>query len=279
MAKCTLQVARGGAIGYAGAAALALSLGMASLIGSAAAQQPPPAPAPKKAAPAAPAPKGAAAAAAPAAPQSAWVKVCEKATAVTKNKEGKEENKDLNICVTIHERIDGNNGMVVLSVGVRQIEGQDKQVFMVMVPLGMMIPAGVGAAIYPKDLWEKATKNETVDESKLKRFKMAYLLCHPAGCTAEVEAAPELLNDLKASGGLAIYAINPGGQTVAFPVALSGFDQAYVGAPVDNKQYSDARKALAQQIAQRQQEAYEAYKKQEEAKKTGPDPAAPPPKK
>src|SRR5204863_505617 len=84
---------------------------LAGLIGPAAAQQPAPAPAPKKAAPAAPAQKGAPAAAGQAAPQSAWVKLCEKATAVTKDKDGKDAKKDVNICLTHHERLDGNSGM------------------------------------------------------------------------------------------------------------------------------------------------------------------------
>jgi invasion protein IalB len=246
-------------------------------MGTAAAQQ---APAPKKAPAAAPAQKGAPAAAA-APPQSAWVKLCEKATAVGKDKDGKEEKKDLNICLTHHERLDGNTGMVLVSAAIRQVEGQDKQSFMVMVPLGMLIQPGMRATIYPKDLWEKAQNNEKVDESKLKGAKLNYTLCHPAGCTAEIEAAPELITELKTAGGVLILAINAGGQAVGFPVPLTGFDQAYAGAPVDNKQYGEARKALMQQIAQRQHEMAEEYKKKQAAGQTpGAAPqAAPPPAK
>ena len=66
-----------------------------------------------------------------------WIKLCEKANAVTKGKDGKDEKKEVNICVTMHERINGDTGMVMLSAGVRQIkgEGQDKQHFVVMVSL------------------------------------------------------------------------------------------------------------------------------------------------
>jgi invasion protein IalB len=237
---------------------------------------PAPAPAPKKAAPAVPAQKGAPAAAAQAAPQSAWVKLCEKATAVTKDKDGKEAKKDLNICLTHHERLDGNTGMVLVSAAVRQVEGQDKQSFMVMVPLGMLIQPGMRATIYPKDMWEQVQKDEKVDETKLKGLKLGYTLCHPAGCTAEVEAPPELITDLKASGGLVILAINPAGQAVGFPVPLFGFDQAYSGNPVDNRQYGEARKALMQQIAQRQHELAEEQKKQQ-ATGQAPGAAAPAP--
>jgi invasion protein IalB len=206
------------------------------------------------------------------------VKLCEKATAVSKDKEGKDQTKDLNICLTHHERLDGNTGMVLVSAAVRQVEGQDKQHLMVMVPLGMMLQAGMRATLYPKDAWEKVQKNEKVDESKLKGIKLTYTLCHPAGCTAEVEMTPELLNDLKTSGGLVVFSINAAGAPVGFPVPLVGFDQSYAGAPVDAKQYSEARKSLMQQIAARQQQLMEEHKKQQEQGGQQQPGAAPPAK-
>jgi len=277
MANRSLHLARRVGIGLAGA--VAIGLGAGGLSGPAAAQQ---APAAKKAPAAAPAQKGAPAAAAPAAQQSAWVKLCEKAATVAKDKDGKDEKKEVNICLTHHERLDGNTGMVLVSAAIRQVEGVDKQAFMVMVPLGMMLPPGMRASIYPKEAWEKAQKNEKIDETKLKQLKLSYTLCHPAGCTAEMEASPELLGDLKTAGGLVVLAINAGGQTVGFPVPLNGFEQAYAGAPVDNKQYGEARKALMQQIAQRQHDLVEEYKKQQAAgqqQAPGAQPAPPPAKK
>ena len=280
MAHCTLRPAAAGCIRHAGAVALAVAIGVAGLAGSAAAQTAPtPAPpaAPKKA-PAAPAKKPAAAAqkdAQPAAAQSAWVKLCEKATGIAKDKDGKEEKKEVNICLTHHERLDGNTGMVLVSAAVRQVEGQDKQHFMVMVPLGMMIQAGMRATLYPKDAWEKVQKNEKLaDESKLKAIKLAFTLCHPAGCTAEMEATPELISDLKTGGGLVVFTINAAGAPVGFPVPLNGFEQSFAGEPVDNKQYGEARRALMQQIAARQQELMaEQQKKMEEQQKAGATPA------
>jgi len=263
MANRILQVARGGMVQ---AGAVALALGLAGIAGSADAQQP----AAKKPA-AAPAQKGAPAAASapPAGAQSAWVKLCEKANAVTKDKDGKDEKKEVSICLTHHERLDGNSGMVLVSAAVRQIDGQDKQHFMIMVPLGMLIQPGMRASIYPKDQWELVQKNEKVDEAKLKGIKLGYTLCHPAGCTAEVEATAELINDLRTSGGLVVFAINAGGQPVGFPVPLVGFEQAYAGGPVDNKQYGEARRALMQQIAQRQHDLIEEQKKQQQQQAPG----------
>lgn len=233
--------------------------------------------APKKTPPAA-APKAGAAPAKDAKggpPPSAWVKLCEKATAINKQKDGKEEKKDVDICLTHHERLDGNTGMVLVSAAVRQVTGQDKQALMVMVPLGMLLQPGMRAAIYPKAEWELVQKNEKVDESKLKGLQLAYTLCHPAGCTAETEATPELLNAMKSSAGMLVFAINATGAPVAFPIPLSGFDASYAGPPIDTKQYSEARKSLMQQIAQRQHQLMEEQKKQQEGQGANPPAKAP----
>jgi invasion protein IalB len=281
MAHRKQQLGWGVGLSHAATLAVALGLGIAGLAGASVAQQPAPKKAPDKApAPAAaPAKKGAAPAGGQA-QQSAWVKLCEKAAGIAKDKDGKEEKKEVNICLTHHERLDGNTGMVLVSAAIRQVEGQDKQHFMVMVPLGMLLHPGMRATIYPPDLWEKAQKNEPPkkeDEAKLKTAKLTYTLCHPAGCTAEIEATPELLGDLRKAGGVVVFAINAVGQAVAFPVPLTGFEQAYAGQPVDNKQYGEARKALMQQIAQRQQQLIEERRQQQQQQ--APPAAAPPPAK
>ena len=208
--------------------------------------------------------KEAAPAAAPAGDQSAWVKLCEKVGTVAKDKDGKEEKKEVSVCLTHHERLDANSGMVIVSAALRQVEGQDKQHFMVMVPLGMLLQPGMRAAVYSKDLWDKLQKNEKIDESKLKPVRLAYTLCHPGGCTAELEMTPELLGEMKTGGGMIILAVNAGGQPVPFPVPLNGFDTSLAGAPIDNQKYSEARRALMQQIAARQQAYMEELKKQNE---------------
>jgi invasion protein IalB len=208
--------------------------------------------------------------------------LCEKATAQVKDKDGKEEKKDLNICLTHHERLDGNSGMVLVSAALRQIDGQEKQHFMVMVPLGMLLQPGMRATIFPKNLWDKVQKNEKIEkaeESKLKGLQLSYTLCHIAGCTAELEATPDLLTDLKGSGGLMVFAISAAGSPVAFPVPLMGFETALTGQAVDTQKYGEARKALIMQIAQRQQAlAAEMKKQNEDLQKMAPTPSPADPK-
>jgi invasion protein IalB len=187
--------------------------------------------------------------------QSAWVKLCENAT-------GGDPPKPVNICLTHHERLDGNTGMVLVSAAVRQIEGRADQHLMVMVPLGMQQGPGMRAYIYPKDKWAAVQKNEKVDENGIRMIQLPYSLCHAAGCTGEVEAKPDLIADLKKGGGIILYAINNAGSPVGFPIPLAGFEQAYVGAPIDNKKYAEARKKLMEQIAARQAELAKEQAKQ-----------------
>lgn len=230
--------------------------------------------------PAAAAAKPAAAApaadAAAAASKSAWVKLCETASFSKKDKDGKDVKDDKNICLTHHERLDGNTGMVLVSAAIRQVDGSDKQHLMIMVPIGMAIPAGVRAAVYSKDQWEKAAKNEKIDEKALKPIELKYSLCHPAGCTAEVEATADVINQMKAGAGLMVLAMNAAAQPIGFPVPLDGFAEAFAGKPVDNAEYAKARGQLMGQIKQRQAELVEQYKKEQAAKETG-VPVPPPP--
>jgi len=244
----------------AGAVALALAVGFSAFPGGLLAQQAPA----KKASPAAPAAAG---------QKSSWVKLCEKTPIGTMYKDGKEEQRFSNYCLTQLERLDGNTGMALVTAAVRQRDGEAKQYFMVMVPLGMMVKPGMRAALYPKDAWELLQKGENVDESKLKGLKLEYTLCHAGGCTGEAEASPELINDLKAFGGMVVFAINEKGVAAPFPVPFSGFEKAYTGAPADAEKYIAARQALMQQIAQRQQELAAQQKKKAEQQPAAAAPA------
>jgi invasion protein IalB len=196
----------------------------------------------------------------PAQKQSAWVKLCEKSPLSKKDKDGKEVKEEKEICLTHHERLDGTSGMVLVSAAIRQIQGSDKQHLMVMVPLGMALPPGIRAAVYTKEQWEKAAKNEKIDDKTLKPLDLKYALCHPSGCTAEMEATPELIESMKTGGGIMIIAMNAAAQPIGFPVPLEGFSEAFAGKPVDNEEYKKARGQLMAQIRQRQAEAYEKFK-------------------
>lgn len=247
-----------------------------AIAGTPALAQDKPAAAPAKPAAAAPAASGAAAPAAAAANKSAWVKLCEKTPLVKKAADGKEVKEEKDICLTHHERLDGNSGMVLVSAAVREVEGQDKKHLMVMVPLGMALPPGLRAAVYTKDQWGKITKNEKVDDKELKPIDLKYSLCHASGCTAEIEADGAIIDQLKAGGGLMIVAMNAAAQPIGFPVPLDGFTDAFAGKPIDNAEYKKARGQLMAQIRERQKAAIDKFKAEQLKKIPTDGPGAPP---
>ncbi|MBY0227471.1 MAG: invasion associated locus B family protein [Hyphomicrobium sp.] len=258
--------------GLSALSALAAALAIAST--SALAQdKPAPAAAPAKPAAGAAAP---AASAAPAANKSAWVKLCEKTPLVKKDADGKEVKDEKEICLTHHERLDGNSGMVLVSAAIREVQGQDKKHLMIMVPLGMALPPGLRAAVYTKDQWAKIAKNEKVDDKELKPVDLKYSLCHASGCTAEIEADAAIVDQMKAGGGLMVVAMNAAAQPIGFPVPLDGFTEAFAGKPIDNAEYKKARGQLMAQIRDRQKAAIDKFKADQLKNLPTDGPGAPP---
>jgi invasion protein IalB len=213
------------------------------------------------------------------APEGSWVKLCEKNQIKGKDKDGKELSKDVDACVTLTEQIHPENGMVMVSAKYHQvkIDGQEKQSLQLTVPLGVVLPAGLGVTVFPKDLWDKLLKNEKLekaDEEKLKSatIPLTYTFCGQLGCNAEVEANTDLLNKLKAGAGFVVQSAHVQFGRVAQPVSLSGFPQALANAPTDTKKFAEARQELMKEIYERRKAMVEEYKaKQAELNKMQPN--------
>ena len=275
MASSFLHTGVGARIARVGAIAITAALGGALLLNV---SQPQPASAQaKKDAKAAPAK------AAVKAPEGSWVKLCEKNQIKGKDKDGKELTKDVDACVTLTEQIHPENGMVMVSAKYHQvkIDGQEKQSLQLTVPLGVVLPAGVGVTVFPKDLWDKLLKNEKLekaDEEKLKAatIPLTYTFCGATGCNAEVEANAELLGKLKGGAGFVVQSAHVQFGRVAQPVSLSGFPQALANAPTDTKKFAEARGELMKEIYERRKAMLAEFKaKQDELSKMQPNVAPP----
>lgn len=182
--------------------------------------------------------------------QSAWIKICDD----VKLKEiKKEEAASKKICMTHHESLSARTGTPLVSAAVRKVTGHDTEKFLVTVPLGMAIPAGVHV---------KVDENEPI--------KVKYTFCHVAGCVAETAMTPELLKQMKAGAKLMVATIGISGKPVGFPIPLSGFGKAYAGKPIDGEKYANARKAMMVEIRKRQIEL--AKKQKAEALKKADNP-------
>lgn len=224
-------------------------------------------------------------------PESSWVKLCDKGQLKGKDKEGQDVAKDVEMCMTLTEQIHPDSGMVMVSTTLQQVkvDGTEKQHLSVTVPLGVALPYGAGITVFPKDLWDKVQKNEKLekaDEEKLKKssFKLNYAYCIQVGCSAEVEATPEIVNTLKTGAGFVVQTVRMPGTPVAQPVSLGGFAQALANPPTDTQKFKEARTELMKQIYERQKNMIaELKKQQDELNKMqpnvgGPAKAAPPKK-
>jgi invasion protein IalB len=185
------------------------------------------------------------------APEDAWVKLCMKSDQ-TNNKE---------ICLTNHEGLEPNTGMVLIAAAVRKVEGEEKQQLLVRVPTAyaLVIPAGVQIKI---------------DEEQ--PIQLQYTICFPTSCQVQLELTKELFDSMRKGKQMVVAAMNIQQKTMGFPVPLTGFGKAYDGAPVDSAKYEESRRQLMEMFRKRQAElaakAAEAQQKKE-AQQTG-DPAA-----
>jgi invasion protein IalB len=159
--------------------------------------------------------------------QAAWVKLCEKSEQ-TENKE---------ICLTHHERLDGNSGMVLVAAAVRKVEGEEKETLLVRLPtaIALAIPAGVQIRI---------------DEGT--PIALNYTLCYATSCQAETEMTKELFDSMRKGKQMVVAAVNLQRKAIGFPVPLGGFAKSYDGPPVDNAKYQEARRQLMEVIRKRQ---------------------------
>ena len=164
--------------------------------------------------------------------KNAWIKICEDVK-VKEVKEKKAEQKQ--ICMTHHESLSAKTGAPLISAAVRKVGGHKKEKFLVTVPLGMAIPAGV---------------HIKVDENEPLKFRYAF--CHVAGCVAEMVMTDALMKQLKSGKKLVVATVAISGKPVGFPVPLSGFNKAYTGKPIDGKKYANARKQMMLEIRKRQ---------------------------
>jgi invasion protein IalB len=189
------------------------------------------------------------------APEDAWVKLCMKSDQ-TNNKE---------ICLTNHEGLEPNTGMVLIAAAVRRVEGEDKQQLLVRVPTAyaLVIPAGVQIKI---------------DDGQ--PIQLQYMICFPTSCQVQLELTKELFDSMRKGKQMVVAAMNIQQKTMGFPVPLTGFAKAYDGAPVDSAKYEESRRQLMEVFRKRQAElaakAAEAQQKKE-AQQTPPAAGGVPP--
>jgi invasion protein IalB len=239
-----------------GASAFALTMVSAGVVAQEGQAQPKSTQAPKTAPAAAPAGNAAAKTAGNAGAPAGdpWIKLCV----------NNEQTNNKQVCLTRHEGLEPNTGMALVTVMVRQTEGEEKQQLMIMMHTfeGLVIPAGMQM---------KIDDNEPV--------KLQYVVCFPNACQVQTELTPQLLENLRKGKKMAVLAMNVQQKATGFPIPLDGFSKAYDGPPIDTKKYEESRRQMMEYFRKRQAElAAQAQAEQQNktANQAGAAPAAAP---
>lgn len=174
---------------------------------------------------------------------SPWTKVCGK----DQQQPGVPQQKE--VCFTIKEaRLD--TGQFVASAGVIELEGEQKKVIRVTLPLGLLLRHGT---------------RMVVDTNP--PMTGVYSFCLPNGCWADFEVNPEFVGRLKKGTSLVLQAFNLNGQVASFAFPLVDFVKANEGPPTDPKVLEEQQKKLQEELQRRADEARKKLEQQQPAPK------------
>ncbi|MEC9368129.1 MAG: invasion associated locus B family protein [Pseudomonadota bacterium] len=191
-----------------------------------------------------------------------WFKICDTVQSV---KAGVAT--DVKLCRTHLRALDATTGNLLSSVTIAKVEGRDKEIFALTVPLGTAIKAGVRVKIDDDD----------------KPLALEYTQCSPLGCQGEIELTPEFLAKMKKGKVMFVAVVGADGKALGIPIQLAGFSKAYDGEPTDTKVFAEVQNARQQAILERraelQKRAAEEPKKAPAPAAAAPAPAAPAPAK
>jgi invasion protein IalB len=179
---------------------------------------------------------------------SPWTKVCGK----DQQQPGVPAQKE--VCFTIKEaRLD--TGQFVASAGLIELEGEQKKVIRVTLPLGLLLRHGT---------------RMVVDTNP--PMTGVYNFCLPNGCWADFEVNPEFVGRLKKGTSLVLQAFNLNGQVASFAFPLVDFAKSNEGAPTDPKVLEEQQKKLQEELQRRADEARKKLEQQQSTPAPAPKP-------
>jgi invasion protein IalB len=165
-----------------------------------------------------------------------WTKICGHDPAANKD-----------ICYTTRDFTAKADEAPVLALAVYDIAGDDRRIVRMVLPLGLMMEAGIRLSI---------DKGATLQGK--------FETCHPNGCFAEAKTNKALVEQLKKSSTMNIAVRNQTNAEVTFGVPLAGFAKAYDGPAIDPKVLEEQQKKFQAELTKR---AEEEKKRLEESKK------------
>ena len=168
-----------------------------------------------------------------------WFKACTK-------------QEDVDIC-NVQNITTAGNGQLVTGVSLIELKGKvNRKVFQVTVPTGRLVPPGIGLQI---------------DSGKAQ--KLDYVICFPDRCVAEVPLTDQLVASFKKGSNLTLTSVNFQNQPNPIKIALTGFSDAFDGAPLQQSDIEDRQKKLQDFVAKNNQDFAKKLKEEQDKAKAG----------
>jgi invasion protein IalB len=172
---------------------------------------------------------------------SPWTKVCGKG----ENQPGAPAQKE--VCFTIKEaRLD--TGQFVASAGLIEVDGDQKKILRVTLPLGLLLRHGTRMVVDTQP-----------------PMNSVFSFCLPNGCWADFEVVADFVGRVKKSQSMVLQAFNLNGQVASFAFPLVDFAKAHEGPPTDPKVMEEQQKKLQEELQRRAEEARKKLEQQQQA--------------
>jgi invasion protein IalB len=133
-------------------------------------------------------------------------------------------------CLTLTEAR-AQTGQFLAGAGLIEQEGVEKKTVRITLPLAMLNQKGIQI---------------TFDQDQ--PMPGPYLTCLPAGCLADYDATPAIVEKMKKDQTLLVKAIRLDGSLLAVPIPLAGFGKANAGPPTDPKVLAERQQKLREQM-------------------------------
>ena len=173
-----------------------------------------------------------------------WFKVCSKQA-------------DNEICNTQYTMI-ADTRQLITAVNLINVKGKvNQKVVQAVVPTGRVIPAGV---------------QMKVDNNAPQTLN--YSVCFPDRCIAEAELTDAMVNTMKKGSQLTVTSINFQRQANPVQITLSGFTDAYDGAPKQQPELAQRQEELNKALQQQAEERRKKFEAAQNAAKSGSGSAA-----
>jgi invasion protein IalB len=122
-------------------------------------------------------------------------------------------------------------GQFLAGAGIIEQQGVEKKTLRITLPLAMLDQKGV-QIIFDQD----------------QPLSGPYLTCLPAGCLADFDVTPAILEKMQKGQSIMVKAIRLDGSLLSVPLPLSGFAKANAGPPADPKVIAEQQQKLRESV-------------------------------